>query len=466
MKPDIRIGYSLLDGSKNMTRSTDTTAAGTLDPSFAEGGILSLPTPEFAEFYVQAVLPLAGNQLLLGMRVLGAHEPIGVAKLKEDGSVDWEFGEAGTGLVEFSIKGHRLYVDQLCALNDGGWLVIGTYQTEGFGGRYVLRYFQDGQLDGSFGENGLRLLPFKDGHKGVEKTLRISGWGDGRYPVLGPRDPGRQGTAAVQQLDGKIVLLSHRYLEFGPAQRIVLRLNPDGSMDKTFNGAGFAVIELNNIAYDDLTADAVAVQADGKVIVSGSYFKASPASRGAYVTRLDSMGRLDSDFNGGVVTVPHANSIFVRDIAVKEADGRILVAGNARNNQAMNGILFVLTSGGFFDFNFNRGQPLFSMPLAQGQSWKCCTFQADGSILVAGTTGAGFVMEGTFALTARFLPDGSLDPTFNGVGFVTFDEKNQYESVETMAVMVDGRIVVGGFGWLDGPDWAYIGRGWIVRYLV
>lgn len=107
-----------------MTRSTGTTEAGTLDPSFANGGILRLPTPEFTGYYVQAILPLAGNELLLGMRVVGEFEPIGLAKLSEDGSVDMDFGGAGTGLVEFYNKGSTF--GGRSALRSKRWRMVGV----------------------------------------------------------------------------------------------------------------------------------------------------------------------------------------------------------------------------------------------------------------------------------------------------------------------------------------------------
>ncbi|KQW33963.1 MULTISPECIES: hypothetical protein [Pseudomonas] len=453
-----------------MTQSSDTTDAGTLDPSFANGGVLRLPTPEFTGYYIQAILPLAGKELLLGMRLAGEFEPIGLAKLNEGGSIDMAFGGAGTGLVEFYLKGARLYVSQLRALSDGGWLVLGDYQTNDgrSGGKYLLRYFQDGQLDRSFGENGLRLLPVREEQREVEKKPRVPGWDDEQSSVQGRRAQGRQGAAAVQQSDGKIVWINDRYPESGPLQQIVLRLNSDGSMDDTFNGVGFAVIELKDIPYDSFYADAVAVQADGKVLVAGYYSKTSPASRGVYVTRFDATGRLDTSFNGGVVTVANSELIHANAITVRERDGAIVVIGRVSRDRHSYGLMFVLTSSGFFDFHFNRGQPLFSALLAQGQDWRRCALQADGSILASGTTGRGVVEEVTTALTARFHSDGSLDPTFNGSGFVVFDEDEQYETVEDMAVMTDGRIVVAGFTWVDGEEWPYvpyIDRGWIIRYL-
>ncbi len=448
-----------------MTRSTGTTEAGTLDPSFANGGILRLPTPEFTGYYVQAILPLAGNELLLGMRVVGEFEPIGLAKLSEDGSVYMDFGGAGTGLVEFYIKGARLEVDQLCGLSDGGWLVFGTYGTyDGSpGGKYLLRYFQDGQLDRSFGDNGLRLLPYEEGN--AKSKPSVSDWSHQQPLAQGPRAQGRQGAAAVQQLDGKIVLVSYRYSESGPSERIVLRLNSDGSMDDTFNGVGSAVIELKDIPYDDIYADAVAVQADGKVLVAGNYSNTSPASQAAYVMRFDATGRLDTTFNGGYVTVRDAELIRASAITVREGDGTIVVTGDIWHEGRRHGLMFVLTSDGFFDFRFNHGQPLFSAPLPQGQKWLRCALRADGSMVVSGSTGRGFVEKVMTALTARFHSDGSLDPSFNGVGFVVFDEGEQFESVVDMATMTDGRIVVSGFAWVDGKPWAYVDSGWIIRYL-
>ncbi|UZE86363.1 hypothetical protein [Pseudomonas viciae] len=450
-----------------MTHPTRAATAGTLDPSFASGGILKFPIPEISGFHTVAVLELPERKLLVAIHLSGVNAPTAIARLNEDGSLDIDFGGNGSGLVEIYIEGAQLDVRELCRLSDGGWLVMGQYTTIADGGLYVVRHREDGQLDESFGEKGVRLLPY--GSMGNPKYVgvgrRVPGWDNEESSAGAPWGSGSKGASAVQQLDGKIFLAGGVSTESGQTKGIVLRLNSDGSTDYTFNGLGFAIVELEGIAYDENYTKTVAVQADGKVLVCGDYRLRSPDSRGVYVTRFDEMGRLDRSFNGGTVTVRSSNSIYMEAIEVREIDGSIVAIGEALRDGIYNGLMFVLTSGGFFDFNFNRGQPLFSTLVPQGLKWRRCALQADGSIIVAGTTGRGFATEEATALTARFRSDGSLDQTFNGTGFIVFDEDETYESLEDMTIMKDGRIVVCGLTWVEAKPWAYAAGGWVIRYL-
>ena len=68
--------------------------------------------------------------------------------------------------------------------------------------------------------------------------------------------------------------------------------------------------------------------------------------------------------------------------------------------------------------------------------------QADGKIVVVGGSDAGAGGTTRFALT-RFMPDGSLDPSFGGDGMVTTDFGNV--AADAVALQFDGKIVaVGG----------------------
>jgi uncharacterized delta-60 repeat protein len=48
---------------------------------------------------------------------------------------------------------------------------------------------------------------------------------------------------------------------------VIGRLNTDGQLDTTFNGTGYAIINVNN-QYDSFNS--VAIQPDGKIVVGGS----------------------------------------------------------------------------------------------------------------------------------------------------------------------------------------------------
>lgn len=453
-----------------MTQPTHTATAGTLDPSFADEGVLKFPIPEISGFYTQAILTLPNKQILLSLELSGGlGSPTVIARLNENGSLDTDFGGNGSGLVEIRIgmEDARQDVRNIYRLSDGGWLVMGSYSKSPNSGLYLVRYREDWQLDESFGEKGVRLVPYAT--MGNPRYVGLDGEAlessDEDSSTGAPRASGNKGATALQQLNGKIFLTHVVTTKSGQIKGIVLRLNSDGSTDYTFNELGFAIIELEGIDYRHNFTESVAVQMDGKVLVGGLFYLGDQNGGGVYVTRFDAMGRLDRSFNGGTVTVRNAIGSHLRTIEIREADGSIVAAGDAMRDGARNGMMFVLTEGGFFDFNFNRGQPLFSRLVPQGMEWWRCVLLADGSIIASGTTGNGFATEDAKVLTARLLPDGSLDPTFNGNGFTVFDEEVTFESMQDMTMMADGRIVECGLTWVDVEPWAGIAGGWVIRYL-
>lgn len=457
-----------------MAHASSAVQAGTLDPTFAEGGVLTLPTRELADYRTLAMLPLAENKLLITVLLPEKPGAFGLSKVNEDGSIDREFGGDGTGVVEFS-KGDT-YVDEIvdiCGLSDGGWLVMGGYAATGGLGVYVARFLEDGRLNTRFGEDGVRWLPYrlepKDG--GMEDGPVTFSWRDREPSAQAPRSSGNNGASVIEQPDGKIILRTVVYIGSYRSHWVVLRLNPDGSPDDTFNGSGSVIIAFPDVPRDATTVRGIALQADGKLLVFGEFFQNTPASS-IYVARLDATGRFDSSFNGGVgvVTVPNIRSANANAMALRESDDAIVVVGDCWPNPDQgfdrHGLMFVLSRDGFFDFAFNSGQPLFSKLVDKGHDWYRCVWQADGSIVVAGTTGRGTVETGVLALTARLRSDGSLDPTFNGSGFVRFNEEGYEATVEDLGLMPDGRIVVGGF--TRKPGGIYWGRtfgSWFIRYL-
>ena len=85
--------------------------------------------------------------------------------------------------------------------------------------------------------------------------------GDGRRVIAG--DGADRGAAVAIQPDGRIVVAGGG----GPDTALtVTRLNADGSLDGTLDGDGTRRIDLGG----DETANAVAVGADGRIVVAGS----------------------------------------------------------------------------------------------------------------------------------------------------------------------------------------------------
>jgi uncharacterized delta-60 repeat protein len=134
----------------------------------------------------------------------------------------------------------------------------------------------------------------------------------------GGNDLGR--SIAIQQ-DGKIIVVG-KMVDSGNENFAVTRYNVDGSLDLSF-GIGGRVSTDFNLGDDE--AFAVALQFDGKIVVAGSSF----SNGGTYdfaLVRYNSDGSLDQSFGSGgkVVTDFAGDSDEARAVAV-QADGKIVL---------------------------------------------------------------------------------------------------------------------------------------------
>ncbi|MEX2579246.1 MAG: cadherin-like beta sandwich domain-containing protein, partial [Verrucomicrobiales bacterium] len=231
-------------------------------------------------------------------------------------------------------------------------------------------------------------------------------------------DPGTGANSSVRsvavQADGK-VLIGGEFTSFdGVARNRIARLNADGSLDAGFDpgdGAGGSVVL------------AVAVQADGKVLVGGEFTSFDGVARNR-IARLNADGSLDAGFDPG-----DGAGGTVRAVAV-QADGKVLVGG-------VIGIVR-LNADGSLDTGFAPGD-------GPGGQVHAVAVQADGKVLIGG---AFTHFDGTSRFRiARLNSDGSLDTDFvpdPGVG------SGAETTVYSVAVQADGKILVG--GWFTSYD--------------
>ena len=240
-------------------------------------------------------------------------------------------------------------------------------------------------------------------------------------------------TDIAVQADGKIIIGGNFSVVNGRSYNCLARLNTDGTLDTTFNiGLGAS---LGQTVACNGGVNAVAVQADGKILVGGDFStfgtNGSPDQRGR-LARLNTDGSLDTSFIGLNVTGP---SGIVDDIVV-QPDGKILIASfnMTQYNGTPVGRFARVNTDGSLDTAFNTN-------LATGfeSSTKKIALQADGKILVGGSflTVNGISSRGI----ARLNTNGTVDTAFaTAVGTGTFG------GVNAIAVQpADGKIVIGGF---------------------
>ncbi len=221
----------------------------------------------------------------------------------------------------------------------------------------------------------------------------------------------------------------------------------DGDLDPTFGIGGMVMTDINHST--DI-ANAVALQADGKSVVVGTTYKNNDySSEDFVVTRYNTNGTLDATFGrGGKVGTDFPGLSAVPSSVVIQSDGKIVVAGGAfplftfagnfkvvRYNQ--NGSLDTsFGDGGIVTTNFPQGSYAFDVAL-----------QADGKIVAAGTVFVDFNIgdssDTDFAL-ARYNPDGTPDATFGNGGQVSTDFVGFEDDAFSVLIQPDGKIVAVG----------------------
>jgi uncharacterized delta-60 repeat protein len=287
-----------------------------------------------------------------------------IARLNSDGSGDPSFN-AG----DFAAYGYA-YVSDI-ALQADGKVLVGGY----FG---IVRLNPDGSRDTNFNAN---LYSDYCGCSGYVDALAV-------------------------QPDGK-VLIGGQYLFTSSGTNLnstIARLNPDGSLDDSFN-AGFF---LNG------NADCIEVQPDGKVLVGGEG-----------LVRFNSDGSVDRSFDLGVSQII---------TVVAQSDGKVLVGGwfNSVNGTNRNTVAR-LNVDGSLDNGF---APNLGPTNVDYLTVNTIVVQSDGKLLIGGSF---TTVNGTNRTRiARLNADGSLDSNFNpGTG--------ADGTVNCIALLPDSKVLIGGW---------------------
>ena len=244
----------------------------------------------------------------------------GITRLNLDGSLDPDYNP-GTNI--FSVAGSVPVLTSLALQPDSRvWIV-----EQNVGG---LRLDLDGSVDASsigfFGSDSLfaarndgkMLVAFRNSSQIFQ--LNADGSSNKTFNITGPFD---MLSALASQADGKILAL----VRSGDASTIV-RLKSDGTSDGNFPIAAQGAVS------------ALAVQADGRILIGGSFTNIAGISRNA-IARLNADGSPDTAFDPGTGVTGRGPAISdtVNAVAV-QPDGDILIAGSftAVNGTRRNGL--------------------------------------------------------------------------------------------------------------------------------
>jgi trimeric autotransporter adhesin len=311
--------------------------------------------------------------------------------------------QSGTGVATTGFTATSTDFINGTALQADGKIVVVGYSHDGARDIALARYNADGSLDLSFGS------------------------GTGKVTTnLGGDEIGQ----AVQVLgSGQIVVAASADSDFA-----LLRYNADGSLDTSFGG-GDGWVKQNVSGFDD--AYALAVQADGKLLVAGR------TGNDFGVARFLSDGTLDTGFgSGGSTLVDFGTASDSLYDMVLQADGKIVLAGAALNGVSVDAALARLTTTGALDTSFNgSGKLMVDIGTNSSDTGYAVTQQGDGKLVLAGWSDAAGTTD-FFAI--RVNTNGTLDTSFSGDGKVTQNFGGSSDLGLGVVAQADGKIIVAG----------------------
>jgi uncharacterized delta-60 repeat protein len=336
------------------------------------------------------------------------------------GQLDATFGYRGRTVLGLDVAPN--FDDRgmaVVAQADGKLLVVGMVQVEDSSYAIgIARLDRNGKPDFSYGSFG-RLV--------IRDTATFA---------LAP------GAAAIQP-DGRLLITGARFSPSppmrapdgvkggaGPAEWFVLRVKADGSgLDPDFGSAGRLILDL---PWFSAYGQAMTVQGDGRIVLAGTVEGLMTFSRMA-VLRLEADGSLDTAFNSGIGRFdepfdPNYGNASANAVTLA-SEGRILVAGVARNNDgnlSRNMALLRLLSDGSPDVQFGAmgypGRVVVDFSdggnVSQDEAYVVAfrneiLFPGLRRILVGGKAHAGMVRQPALAVLDN---NGALDTGFLGNG--------------------------------------------------
>lgn len=301
-----------------------------------------------------------------------------IARLNANGTLDTSFNPLGTNgrVVDLAVQ------------PDGKVILVGDFGlVNGVSIRRIARLNADGSYDTSFnvgaGANGFinRMVLQPDGkiliggtfetYNNIERNSIARINPDGSLDTTfdcGSPGPNNAVTDIVPLSDGKILIGGWFGFINSTQAGSIARLNPDGTVDTSFNPGGVGTTGPGNVLR---IVDAIDVQSDGKIVIGGSFFGYNNVTRNN-LARLNANGTLDMSF------APNTQNVFELKI---QQDGKIVIGGafSTVNGTAQNK-LARLNPNGSLDTTFDIGQGAGH----SGDAVFKMAFQPNGNIIFGG----------------------------------------------------------------------------------
>lgn len=380
--------------------------SGNLDITFDGDGkkVVSFAVPnEYGEF------PLTqpdGKIIVVGRSSLsGGYLSFSLARLRNNGTFDPTFGTSGKVTTSYGTEGFEAKTGLLQP--DGKIIVAGDSYTNaslGYSQVVVVRYNTDGTLDTTFDSDGMTFTQVPTSNEDFSKSV-------------------------VLQPDGKIVVgvqtRTNANFDF-----VLIRYNPDGSLDSSFGLNGIA---RNNLSATNEAIYDIALLPSGKIIAVG--YKSGTSNDDVYAVQYNADGSIDTTFgvNGAFNYDFASNHNYAFAVAV-DSNNKIVIGGRYTGASYSSPFVLRLLPNGTFDNSFNGTGIKIE---TTNETYDDVVLQSDDKILLIGTSNTKFGV-------TKLNQDGSFDISFGTSGKVETLVATNYCLGKKGALQTDGKLVVVG----------------------
>ena len=324
-----------------------------------------------------------------------------VMHIKEDGSIDSSFGNAGRAIMQY---GTSIYMYSMSLQTDGKIVATGlSYVTVSDANFITCRINTNGTIDSTFGNNGYAEYGFGTNEDAANAVKVLS---DGSILVAGySRQPSKRST--------------------------LVKYTTDGVVDSTFGVNGVLIISNAGGTTDQITS--IDQLVDGTIVSTGFKTSSSGASS-AIAFRIDNLG----NSLGGIVNLSSGSDS--RASAILSDGYQYYIVGN--NSTAT--FITKLDTLGVIPTSFNNGNYVSLSGGGPITYLAGIARQWDGKIVVCGSSGQTNFTRGW--MIARFNANGLIDPTFGTNGKVIYAfGANVFADAYSVCIFSNGKVGVTGF---------------------
>ncbi len=352
-----------------------------LDTTFSEGGRLSyhFNSGDLYYHFTDAVRQLDGK-IIAGIRIQRPSGNVAQALVQclEDGTVDSSFATNGEWFTDNPWFSH---FNKLLVQPDGKIVIAGRQGNKAT----FLRLLPDGSYDTSFGNNGII-----------------------QHPVFAVPDIITMGDIEILS-NGKLFFST----SYGLKEIAIVCLNPDGSLCLEFGTLAKVFLLREELGYQSLGGDRIAVTEDNKILVTGSVASLVNYWEKGFVRRYDTTGKLDSTFGQNGTTLFESKLVVAGDILMFPDGGFIIptalktISGDKLAHVKFNANGTIDLSYGVKGYAiYNESGTVRTAFIQPDEKVIAITFRVDGGV------------DGEKNTATRYNQNGTIDATFGNNGAI------------------------------------------------